>query len=93
MTRGIASVLTWVELRTLEPGQRFMFAADDLEERGPCTLVSKGAGGAIIRYEPHKVTKRFKARNLKTGAMEEKEITQYLSGDSRCALSAQVVPL
>jgi hypothetical protein len=91
--KGIASELTRCELRDLEPGTRFMFYADDLEERGPCTLISKGAGGAIIKYEPHKVTKKFKARNLKTGEMEEKEITQYLSGESRCALGAQVVPL
>lgn len=83
----------FMELRELEPGQRFMFYADDLTERGPCTLVSKGAGGAVIMYEPHTVTKTFKARNLKTGEMVEKTITQHLSGESRCALGAQVVPL
>lgn len=90
--RGVASELTRCELRELEPGQRFMFYADDLAERGPCTLVSKGEGGAIIMYEPHDVTKTFKAR-AKNGEIIEKTITQHLSGESRCALGAQVVPL
>lgn len=92
MTRGIASVLTWVELRTLEPGQRFMFWADDLPNRGPCTLVEKSAGAAVIRYEPHTVTRTFKARDNK-GQLIERSITQTVSGESRCSLGAQVVPL
>lgn len=81
-----------VELRALQPGQRFLFAAGDLSERGPCTLVEKGHGGATIRYEPHVVTTRFKARG-KDGQLVEKSITQTLSGESRCALGAQVLPL
>lgn len=83
----------FVELRELQPGQRFLFWADDLPNRGPCTLVEKGHGGATIRYEPHVVTKRFKSRNPKTGELEEREITETLSGESRCALGCQVVVL
>lgn len=82
----------FVELRELQPGQRFLFAAEDLPERGPCTLVEKGHGGATIRYETHTVTKTFKARGA-DGQVIEKSITQTLSGESRCALGAQVLPL
>lgn len=82
----------FVELGELQPGQRFMFAADDLPQRGPCTLVKKGAGSAVIHYEPHEVTRTFKARDH-NGQLIERSITQTLSGESRCALGAQVVPL
>jgi len=82
----------FVELREIEPGQRFLFAAEDLEQRGPCTLVEKGHGGATIRYEPHTVTRTFKARN-KSGQIVERSITETLSGESRVALGAQVLPL
>lgn len=82
----------FVELRELEPGQQFLFYADDLPNRGPCTLVEKGHGGAVIRYEPHKVTRTFKARG-KDGQLVERSITETLSGESRCALGAQVMPL
>lgn len=92
-TKGIASELTRCELRDLEPGQRFMFWADDMPNRGPCTLISKGAGGAVICYEPHTVTKTIKFRSRKTGAIEERTIVQHLSGESRCALGAQIIPL
>jgi len=81
----------WVELRELAPGARFMFAADDHPNRGPCTLIEKGAGVAIIEYEPHQVTRTFKARVK--GQIVEKTITRTLSGRSHCALGAQVVPL
>jgi hypothetical protein len=83
----------FLELRELEPGARFLFAAEDLPNRGPCTLVEKGPGSAVIEYEPHTVTRTFKSRNLKTGQLEERAITQTLSGESRCSLGCQVVPL
>jgi len=83
----------FVELRELEPGQHFMFAAEDLEFRGPCTLVKKNAGSATIDYAPHEIVKRFRTRNRKTGEMIEREIKQTVSGHSYCALGAQVVLL
>lgn len=82
----------YVELRELAPGTRFMFFADDLPNRGPCTLIEKGAGVAIIEYEPHQESRTFKARDAK-GQIIEKTITRTLSGRSHCALGAQVVPL
>ena len=82
----------FVELRELEPGQQFMFFAEDLPNRGPCTLIEKGHGGAVIRYEPHTITTRFKARD-RNGQPIERSITQTLSGESRVALGCQVVPL
>jgi hypothetical protein len=82
----------WVELRELAPGARFMFAAADLPNRGPCTLIEKGAGVAIIEYAPHDVVKTFKSR-YRHGQIVEKTITQTLSGRSHCALGAQVVEL
>lgn len=82
----------YVELRALEPGQRFLFAAEDLEHRGPCMLIEKGAGVATIAYEPHTVTRRFKARD-RHGQIIEREIAQTVSGESKCALGAQVLPL
>lgn len=60
--------------------------------RGPCELVEKHVGAAIIRYEPHVVSRKFKARD-KHGQVIEREITQTVSGESRCALGAQVVKL
>jgi len=80
-----------VELRELQPGQQFVFHADDLPNRGPCTLVEKSAGSAVIRYEPHTVTRKFKARV--NGQIVEREITQTISGESHVALGCQVVPL
>lgn len=91
-----APVLTerpFVLLRELEAGARFMFFADDLPDRGPCTLIEKRVGSATIKYEPHEKVTRFRARNRKTGEMEEKEIRRMLSGQSVCTLSAQVIPL
>lgn len=82
----------YVELRELPVGARFMFYADDLDHRGPCTLVEKGQGAAIIRYEPHTITRTFKARD-RHGQMVERTITRTLSGESHCALGAQVVPM
>jgi hypothetical protein len=82
----------YLELRELEAGTRFLFYADDLEQRGPCTLVSKGVGSATIDYEPRTVTRTFKARD-KDGQIVERTITQRLSGRTSCALGAQVVAL
>lgn len=82
----------FVELRELTPGQRFVFAAEDLPNRGPCTLVAKGPGSATIRYEPHAVERRFKARD-NNGQLIERSFTEMLSGESRCALGSQVIPL
>jgi hypothetical protein len=83
----------FVELHELAVGSRFMFFADDLKYRGPCTLLEKGAGSARINYEPHQVTKSFRVRDRKTGALVEKSITSTLSGESRCALGAHVIPI
>lgn len=83
----------FVELRELELGQRFMFYADDLERRGPCTLLAKYSGAAWIKYEPRTITKTIKSRDPKTGEMVEKTFTQIVSGEERCALGAQVVAL
>jgi hypothetical protein len=82
----------FLELRELEPGEQFLFFADDLPNRGPCRLIEKGPGSARIAYEPHQVTRRFKARG-KDGQIIEREITETLSGESRCALGCQVVRL
>lgn len=81
-----------MELRELEPGSQFLFYATDLPNRGPCTLVEKSPGVAVIRYEPHTVTRTFKARNDK-GQLIERSITTTHSGESRCSLGSQVVPL
>lgn len=82
----------FVELRELKPGDRFCFFADDLPNRGPCTLVEKSPGVAVIRYEPHTVTRTFKARDNK-GQLIERSISETLTGESRCSLGAQVVAL
>lgn len=92
MTRGIGSVLTWVELQDLPIGARFMFFADDLENRGPATLIEAGPGSAVIKYEDRRVTRRFKARD-EEGQLIDKEITATVTGETRCALGAQVIPL
>lgn len=83
----------YVELRELAPGTRFMFYADDLPHRGPCTLEAKNVGSATIEYEPHVVEKAITFRNKKTGAMETKTWKQTLSGRSICSLGAQVIPI
>lgn len=82
----------FVELRELPVGSRFLFWADDLPNRGPCTLVEKSAGAAVIRYEPHTVTRTFKARD-NHGQLIDRTITETLTGESRCSLGAQVVAL
>ncbi len=82
----------FVELRELAPGSRFLFYADDLERRGPCTLVEKSAGAAVIEYEPQTVTRHFKARD-KDGQIVDRQITTTISGRERCALGAQVIAL
>jgi hypothetical protein len=92
VAHGIARVLTFVRLGTLEPGTRFMFYADDLPNRGPCTLVEKSSGSATIEYAPHEEVKTIKFRD-KDGQIKIREIRQTLSGRSYCSLGAQVVPL
>lgn len=82
----------FVELRELNPGDRFLFASEDLPNRGPCTLIEKGPGSATIEYSPHHETRRFKARD-KNGQVIYREFTETLSGRSRCALGAQVLKL
>jgi len=74
------------------PGTRFLFAADDLEHRGPCTLIAKNACVSIIAYETHVVTRTFHARD-RTGQIVERCITQTLAGESKCALAAEVIVL
>lgn len=82
----------FVELQDLPIGARFVFFADDLENRGPATLIEAGPGSAVIEYESRKVTRRFRARD-EHGQVVEREITAEISGRTRCALGAQVVLL
>lgn len=83
--------LPYVELRDLEVGMRFRFAAFEEE----ATLIEKGVGGAIIRYTKARKedTREFEARDGKTGEKVKKVIKKKTSSNERCSLGAQVIPL
>lgn len=81
----------FVELRELEPGDKFVFYADDLEDRGPYELVEKRAGTAVIKTDAREVTRTFTARDEKTGELTERAITTTVSGERPCSLGAQVL--
>lgn len=80
------------ELRDLAIGQRFMLYADDLERRGPFTLVEKNMGTAKINHEPTNRTRTFTARD-RNGQPVERTITTIDSGAEICSLGTQVVVL
>ena len=84
----------WIELRELAPGTRFMFAADDHPHRGPCTLVEKTIGRAMIRYDQPKgpTSRTFEARD-EHGQKVTRTIAVARPELEPCALGAQVVPL
>lgn len=84
--------MTYVELRDLKPGQRFMLAADDLERRGPFRLVEKNLGTATIAHEPTKRARTFTARDRK-GQLVERAIMTIDKGEEIVSLGTQVVPL
>lgn len=84
----------YVELRDLEPGMRFRFAAPDLPHPGPCTLVEKTIGRAKIRYDvPRAIaTRTFEARD-EQGQKVQRTITLQRPDLEPCALGAQVILL
>jgi hypothetical protein len=85
----------YMELHELEPGARFMFAAKDLPNRDPYTLVSKSVGRALIRHDRKREpeTRTFEARD-RNGQKVTRTVTVNRENDlERCALGSQVVPL